>query len=152
MEGEKDFKEKIERKTSAEERFSRVIAEKEVDVTGHVSYLGFQRAFATAHQSYMERRGMSLDALEERFKIKLMVRKLNVEYERDMVAHDLVTFTTTCTPGDTSIKFNQAIINIRKEVVGRAEFILVAVKDGKSVSLPEEAKAALLSDPESERS
>lgn len=142
-EGNKEQKQQV-----IEERRSLVVPREYIDEkNGHLGYLGFPHLLAEIHVDWMARKGIVFEDFPEKYGASCMVRAMSVEYDKELLPLEFIEVATRAELGDSSITFDQAIFNAKKEIAGTAKFTIVLVKEGRAVSLPAEVREAFLKEP-----
>ncbi len=114
-------------------RYERTVSPDLVDSdNGHLGYLGFVKIFEEAQRALQVGRGLTHAATLERFKVRLVVKAIQIEYDGEVLPNESVqVFTKALLPGDTSVTYHQAILNDKNQKVASCDFTLVAMGDDK---------------------
>ena len=103
------------------------VMNKDIDLYGHADYSSYLNWYKQGHQEFLDKLGIGFEALEQKYGIKTVVRRADIEYLDQLFESDNISIKTSIDRiGRTSMRYCQSITK-QKTTVSKAKITVVFI-------------------------
>ncbi len=106
------------------------VKKEHIDVNEHASYSSYLKFFREGHKAFLNACGLDFKKIKNDHKLLMFIRKLDIEFFRELFLDDKIEVETSMSLGKTSGTFQQKILK-NGEVCSKAKMVLVFVGSSK---------------------